>query len=92
MLENLSEKTLKKLKEISRLIAGGVKLPLFSESMEAKKVLETVLTGEGAVNQRYAQDVLIALSYANEKKDYFTGNLMLDDIIAGKNIIFTRYQ
>lgn len=93
MFTNLSEETLRKLKEITDLIAGETVVPSYSDALKAKDELEEILSGEGSVSIGYAKKVLQGLNYAKQKNDYFNPtNSLLDDIIAGKRIIFTKYQ
>lgn len=92
LLNTLNERQIRKLKSISSLIKGSVSLPSFKEKVEAKEIIEYKLTGEGSVTLKYAQDVLIALGHAQEKKDIFNENLLLDDIKADETIKFPYYQ
>ena len=79
-MENHSERTLRKLKEVAGLISGSVSVPCFNEVKEAQQVLEAKLTGEGTVTMRYAKDVIIGMEYAKNKKYPFTQKTMLADI------------
>lgn len=92
MLENYSEKTLRKLKEIAGLISGEIEIPSFTEALEAKKQLEGKLTGEGTVTLKYAKDILVALKYAQNKKHAFTRETMLSNIEEDKYCGFLAYH
>lgn len=92
LLNTLNEGQIKKLKSISSLVKGPVTLPSFKEKEEAKTIIEYKLSGEGSVTFKYAEDVLIALGHAQEKKHIFNENLLLDDIKADETIKFPYYQ
>lgn len=93
MFNNLSERTLRKLKEIADLIAGETVVPSYNDALKAKDELEGIFEGEGNINIGYAKKVLQGLDYAKQKNDYFNpANSLLNDIVAGKRITFTKYQ
>lgn len=89
--KGLSEQGIRKLAEIGETIYGvKIQLPTKEQQEEAKAEIESILPPEkGYVTIPFVRQVLIGLEYA--KTHYFCP-LMLDDIIAGKEIKISDYK
>ncbi|QAA23534.1 hypothetical protein [Sporolactobacillus terrae] len=90
MFKGMFKKQVEKLHEQYKKIAGiSITLPHHADVAKVQKELKLIFNG--IVFPSYASNTLIALEYAKTHFHYLTKNSMVDDIKAGKRIVFHNY-
>lgn len=91
IFNGLSEEVLKKVHAQEDKITGAKDTPRNHIVAAAKIELERIYSGDGRINPRYAKETVIAHDYSINHLHRETGNTMLEDIIAKKDIDFYDY-
>jgi hypothetical protein len=95
--KGMSEKQITKLHDQSKKLGAlSVTYPHHADVMNITGELEDVLSREEGhqciVYSSYAENTLIASEYAKTHFHYITKESMMNDIKAGKRIVFNNYR
>ena len=91
-LKGFSEKNVRKIQEIGRDWLSPI--PAIDKQLidDLKDEAEYYFFINSRVNYSFAHQVAVGMEIANSKKHYRTGNFLIDDIIADKQIFLDSYK